>query len=96
MVLTGGGAAAGDSPVHLTRTPAAVQPSERGCVTAVRGVYGPGMVAAALPGGEDDPRAQPDVVLLHNADLYMPVWRRSLAYVLTARALGPDRQRPAF
>eukprot|EP01051_Picozoa_sp_SAG22_P000730 SAG22_NODE_22_length_31438_cov_47.016529_14_plen_176_part_00 len=66
--------------VHLVG-PQAVVPraADKGgssCVAAVEGLYSKELVKDLPP---------PDVVLLHNADVYMPYWRRTLAELLQLR-----------
>ena len=51
------------------------------CVTTIQGLYSISAVQAVL-----GPRAaQPDMIMLHNADVYMPYWRRTLAELLQIR-----------
>jgi hypothetical protein len=52
-----------------------------GChVTAVDGLFSRSLLLDEL--GASDPAIDPDVVVLHNADVYMPYWRRTLAELL--------------
>jgi hypothetical protein len=51
------------------------------CVTTIQGLYSISAIQAVL-----GPRAaQPDMIMLHNADVYMPYWRRTLAELLQIR-----------
>eukprot|EP01052_Picozoa_sp_SAG31_P031461 SAG31_NODE_3336_length_4391_cov_1.826887_2_plen_278_part_00 len=53
----------------------------KGCISAtVRNLYSSESVSAALQDRAD--LSRPDMILLHNADLYMPYWRRTLAEFL--------------
>lgn len=49
-------------------------------VTAVEGLFSKSLLIAEL--GAASPAISPDVVVLHNADVYMPYWRRTLAELL--------------
>jgi len=51
-----------------------------GCIHTVRQLYDSNTVRAGL--GEQSGVGLPDVVVLHNADLYMLYWRRTLASLL--------------
>ena len=55
-----------------------------GCVTAVKGLYEPGGAAMRHALGPNNAAAaeRPDVIVLLNADAYMPYWRRTLAGLL--------------
>ena len=59
------------------------RPPDGGCVHTVKGLYSNGTVHKALGAT----LATPDVIMLHNADLYTCPWRRTLAEVST-RAHG--------
>ena len=64
--------------------PQAVPPSVEaadGCtVDVVKGMYSENLMLAEL--GPDHPAVLPDMIMLHNADIYMPYWRRTLAELL--------------
>ena len=49
-------------------------------VTVVEGLFSRLLLLDQL--GAVDPAIQPDVAMLHNADVYMPYWRRTLAELL--------------
>ena len=57
-----------------------------GCVKTVHGLYSRDLVRTALAkgggGSSGGALADPDVIILHNADLYMSYWRRTLAELL--------------
>ena len=67
-------------PVAKLQGSPVVQPlgAKRGheCVCVVRSLYSREAVTDAL--GATHPLALPDIVFVFNADIYMPVWRRSL------------------
>lgn len=52
------------------------------CVCIVRSLYSREAVADAL--GDTHPLALPDIIFVFNADIYMPVWRRSLVAMVAA------------
>lgn len=55
--------------------------SSDGChITVVDGLFSRSLLLDEL--GASDPAIVPDVVMLHNADVYMPYWRRTLAELL--------------
>jgi hypothetical protein len=49
-------------------------------VTAVEGMFSESLLLAEL--GPADPAIHADMIMLHNADIYMPYWRRTLAELL--------------
>jgi hypothetical protein len=49
-------------------------------VAIVEGLFSRSLLVDQL--GAADPSIEPDVVMLHNADVYMPYWRRTLAELL--------------
>ena len=49
-------------------------------VDVVSGMYSEALMLAEL--GSDHPATLPDMIMLHNADIYMPYWRRTLAELL--------------
>lgn len=58
--------------------------AEGGCVSVVRGVYSRAIVASSS-NPHAATAADPDVIVLLNADLYHIQWRRSLAELLLSR-----------
>ena len=67
--------------------PQAIAVSEGGpdtdCVSVVKGLYSGALVRSTL--GDGSAATTPDAVVLLNADLYMPYWRRTLAELLQLR-----------